>query len=456
MSEITIPKFHSKQVEAAQINARFKVLNWGRRSGKSTFAFLYTYLKAVKHQGRYWIITRNAKQAKKIYWNDVAKTYLPAESSRTGNPGFKFNDTELTITFPYIKMESPGGNIIHDTNLPPSRIEFVSAEDHESLVGVGLDGIVVDEYSKIKDGKMLWDKYLRPTLSDKQGWAIFISTPDGIQNHFFDLVQKAQTDQTTLKDGRKLYFYSHATALDNPHFPKDEWDEVKKQYQEEGRMAIFREEYEAEFSAPEELVYQEFEIKHHVIQPEDVPADGTDILGIDFGYNDPFAAVFVRIDDNDNWYIYDEIYKPGLTMQKAESILHTKMAGRRFARIIGDGSAKFDIESMKKMNFRIVSSKKGADSIRAGIREVKAKLAIREGTGKPKLFVASNCHKTIREFQSYRNTRNAYDEVTDKPEDRNNHAMDALRYLALDRARFVNKRVKKQRKFDPVTGRMLS
>lgn len=456
MSQINIPTFHDKQKEVAAMNARYKVLNWGRRSGKSTFAFIYTYLKALKHQGRYWIVTRNAKQAKKIYWNDVAKTYLPAESTKYNKPGFKFNDTELTVTFPYIHLETENGVIHHDENLPPSRIEFVSAEDHESLVGVGLDGLVIDEYSKIRDGKMLWDKYLRPTLSDKQGWAIFISTPDGIQNHFFDLVQKAQTDKTILNDGRKLYFYSHATALDNPHFPKEEWEETKKQYKEEGRFAIFEEEYEAKFSSPEELVYQEFDVEKHVVQPQDVPEDGTDILGIDFGYNDPFAAIFVRIDEDDNWYIYDEIYKSGLIIQKAESMLHTKMANRRFARIIGDSAAKFDIESMKKMNFRIVGSKKGADSIIAGIREIKAKLNVREGSGKPKLFVAANCKNTIREFQSYRNTRNAYDEVTDKPEDRNNHAMDAIRYLALDRARHVEKKVRKQKKFDPVTGRLLS
>jgi phage terminase large subunit len=111
---------------------------------------------------------------------------------------------------------------------------------------------------------------------------------------------------------------------------------------------------------------------------------------------------------------------------------------------------------MKKMNFRIVGSKKGADSIVAGIREIKAKLTVREGTGKPKLFVAANCKNTIREFQSYRNTRNAYDEVTDKPEDRNNHAIDAIRYLALDRARHTEKKVRKQKKYDPVTGRLLS
>jgi hypothetical protein len=453
MVQVQIPKFHAKQREAAEANARFKVLNWGRRTGKSTFAFLYAYLKAVKHQGRYWIITRNAKQAKKIYWNDVAKMYLPAEDTKRGKPGFKFNDTELSITFPYLDIP---GVVKHDETLPPSRIEFISAEDHESLVGVGLDGVVVDEYSKIRNGKNLWDKYLRPTLGDKQGWAIFISTPDGIHNHFFDLVQKAQTSTTKLKDGRDLYFYSHATALDNPHFPTDEWDEVKAQYIQEGRVAIFKEEYMAEFSSPEELVYGEFQVETHVVDPRQVPDQGTDILGIDFGYNDPFAAAFIRIDNDQNWWLYDEIYETGLTLQKAEPMLYNKMGQRRFARIIGDSAAKFDIESMKKMNFRITGSKKGADSIRAGVRQVKAKLVIQEGTGKPKFFVSSNCQATIKEFQSYRNLRNAYDEVTDTPEDRNNHMMDAIRYLALDHSRAMKKRVKKPKSYDPVTGRLLS
>lgn len=157
--DIQIPPFHEKQREAAGANARYKILNWGRRSGKSTFAFLYTYLTAVKHQGRYWIVTRNSKQAKKIYWNDVAKLYLPAENVKQKKPGFKFNDTDLIVTFPYLDVTLPNGeHIKHDENLPPSRIEFISAEDPESLVGVGLDGMVIDEYSKIRHGKMLWDK----------------------------------------------------------------------------------------------------------------------------------------------------------------------------------------------------------------------------------------------------------------------------------------------------------
>lgn len=448
-NNVNIPKLHGRQSEVAKSKARYKVLNWGRRAGKSHLAFIYTYLKAVKNQGRYFIVTRNAKQAKAIYWNDIVKHYLPQEDRKAGKPGFKFNDTELTITFPYLDIPEMG--IKHDAEKPQARIEFKSAEEPDSLRGVGIDGVVLDEYAFMKNGEEMWNKIIRPALADKRGWAVFISTPDGIYNHFFDLVQKAQSDETG------MYHYSHATALDNPHFPEEEWEITKSEYEEKGKILEFQQEFEAKFSNPAELVYHNFDMEKHVVHPSEVPEDGTHIMGIDFGFSpDPFAVAYILIDKDNNWWIYDEIYQTELTLQKAEQQIFNKMGEQRFSRIIGDSAAKMDIHSMKRLSFPIRGARKGPDSIKAGIREVFAKLEIREGSGKPKLFVASNCKNTIREFQSYEYTKDAYDKITDKPVDDNNHIMDAIRYLALDYARHVNKKKKKERKYDPVTGRVIS
>jgi phage terminase large subunit len=80
---------------------------------------------------------------------------------------------------------------------------------------------------------------------------------------------------------------------------------------------------------------------------------------------------------------------------------------------------------------------------------------VREATGKPKLFVKSTCKNVIREFMSYSWLKDAFDEITNTPEDKNNHAMDAIRYLALAKAQNYE-RVKRKKNYDPVTGRLLS
>ena len=443
-----LPKPHKKQLEVFKDDHRYKVLNWGRRSGKSTMAGLYTLIEAIKTQGRYFIVAPTYKQAKSIYWNEIIKTLVPKDIIN------KTHDTELTITLHHIEGEVklPTGDTIkvkHDPNLPPSTIELKGADNPDSLRGVGLSGVVLDEYAFMKDAKEIWDKILRPALGDRKGWAIFISTPNGTHNVFHELVLRAMDDDD--------YFYSHATALDNPHFPEDEFEQAREETPEDE----FMQEWMADFRSMTTAVYPRFSRNKHLIKPSEIPSEGTDIIGVDFGFSDPFAAVFVRIDKDQNWYIYDEIYEARMTTEQAINVLRDKMGDRHFARILGDSAAATELETFKKVyNLPIVGAKKGKDTIKAGIREINGKLKVREGTGKPKLFVGTNCGNTIREFEAYEYMTNvdAYGErvITETPEDKNNHAMDALRYPVLDHSRHRKQRVKPKRYYDPITGRVLS
>ena len=132
-----LPKPHKKQLEVFKDDHRYKVLNWGRRSGKSTMAGLYTLIEAIKTQGRYFIVAPTYKQAKSIYWNEIIKTLVPKDIIN------KTHDTELTITLHHIEGEVklPTGDTIkvkHDPNLPPSTIELKGADNPDSLRGVRL------------------------------------------------------------------------------------------------------------------------------------------------------------------------------------------------------------------------------------------------------------------------------------------------------------------------------
>ena len=143
------------------------------------------------------------------------------------------------------------------------------------------------------------------------------------------------------------------------------------------------------------------------------------------------------------------------------TLLKQKMADRYFTRIIGDYAGSNEMKSLRDPSLGenrvyVTRSVKGNDSIRAGIRLMKSHLHVREGSGKPKLFIGSNCKSTIREFQSYKRMRDAWGNASETPEDKNNHMMDAIRYLFLDRAA-SRKPVEKAKKiYDPNTGRVLS
>lgn len=451
--DIVIPQPHHKQQEVFDSNCRYKVLNWGRRTGKSTFAGIYTLIKALEKQGNYYIVAPTERQAEAIYWNDVLKTVIPEEFIH------KINNVKKYVELKHVEgdIELPDGSIMtvnHDERLPRSRIYLRGLDAPDNLRGVKLSGCVLDEIAFKEDGMDIYDKVLSPALGDVRGWTIFISTPNGIHNNFYDLVQTAREDPET-------YFFSHATCLDNPYFPKEEYYAQKAKAQREGKMDAFVQEWDAEFRTPSRLVYRVFDRDIHVIDPSEVPMENvTYAMGMDFGWVDPFAVVYIAIDENQNWYVYDEIYTVETDTDKELALLQGKMRNdQHFSRIIGDYHAATEIANLKQRRFYVTPSKKGGD-IKGGIREVSALLTPREypkGIMKPRLFVTRNCRNTIKEFESYSNKTDAWGQPIDDPEkDRNNHLMDALRYVVIDYLQHREKPVRKPRVFDPVTGRVLS
>lgn len=443
---LILPNPHPKQAEFIADNHRYKVLNWGRRTGKSVAVWEKVVLEGILRQGTYYIICPTYKQAKAIYWRDICKTYK--------GDFMTFNEQELSITFDHLSnavVPTVNGDMVvnHDPDLPPTRIELKGADNPDSLRGTGICGAVMDEYAFIPDGKYLYDTIVRPALADRNGWAIFISTPNGVQNHFYDLIKNAQEDPDR-------YFFSHATALDNPYFSDEEFAEAKREYEKEGKLDQFNQEWMAEFVNPSQLVYNNFKYATHVFTDMDeIPREYSSNLTIDFGMTDPTAAIFVKIDYAGNWWIYDEVYKTDLNPDQLVYVLRDKMGDEHFTRILGDGAARFEIEFLRKRRFRITAGKKGTDSIATGIKEVRALLEVREGTGKPKLFIHASCKNTIKEFERYSFERASNGEILNTPEDKFNHAMDAIRYLALDKSRPVKKE-KRIREYDPDTGRPLN
>jgi hypothetical protein len=233
--KVSLYQPHKKQQAVHDDPHRFKVLNWGRRTGKSTLAVNYTFIQALRVVGRYWIVAPTYKQAKSIYWVDIIYNHIPKELIK------KKNEQELAITL-----------------VNGSVIELKGTDNEDSLRGSGVKGIVLDEYAFMKP--TVWDLILRPMITDSKGWAIFISTPNGF-NHFAQLSDKARNSQN------KNWAYFHATTYDNPHIDDEEIEEIKKDTTEDQ----FAQEYMAEFRKMEGLVYKAFDRKIHVIRSESLP-----------------------------------------------------------------------------------------------------------------------------------------------------------------------------------------
>lgn len=156
---------------------RWAVIVAHRRFGKSVGSINHLIKKALQNLLRapqYAYLAPFQKQAKMIAWG-----YLKYYTSVI--PGVKVNETNLYVELPSLHKNSPG-----------ARIYIVGADNPDVLRGTYWDGVVIDEYAQIKPE--LWGEVIRPALSDRKGWAVFIGTPKG-QNQFYEIYQKAMRNE---------------------------------------------------------------------------------------------------------------------------------------------------------------------------------------------------------------------------------------------------------------------
>jgi len=401
------------QTEVWDDQHRFRVVCAGRRSGKSVLSQLQVITWANQEVGRYWIVAPTYKQAKTIHWEGI-QHYVPQKLIA------KKNEVELSLTL---------------TN--GSVIELKGAENPDALRGVKLRGLVVDEIASIRNWDWLWSEVLRPTLTDYEAPVLFISTPKGY-NHFFTLYEFGQGKNEFYKSWRY-------TSYDNPYIKKEELDNAKQELTED----TFAQEYMADFRKHTGMVYKEFEREVHVIEPFDIPAGWSIFRGIDFGSTNPTACLWIAVDGDENWFVMDEHYATGQTIDYHAGVINAKSGGKSILGTYGDPSGAQWIKEFASKGVYITPANKEVGQnfnswVRFGIEKVSERLKITPGhfvqaiskSDGPKLYIFKTCSDTIREFETYRWKEKSVTQAQDLnepdvPEKANDHAMDALRYFAV-------------------------
>ena len=203
--EIFLPELHEKQIEIVEDQSRFKVLSAGRRWGKTLLGC--------------WLCIAYALEGKRAWW--VAPTYTMALE------GWR-ELRQIAIDYGVIVKEAERTIITPNGGMVSVR----SADNPDRLRGAGLDFIVLDECAFIKE--QTWTEVLRPTLSDRMGSALFISTPKGY-NWFQRLFEDAQN-----RDGWATWTLPTSS---NPLVPLSELEIAK----EEVGSFLYSQEYEAQF-----------------------------------------------------------------------------------------------------------------------------------------------------------------------------------------------------------------
>ena len=170
---------------------RFTVLALHRRAGKTEWAIMELIDKAMRStldMATYFYVTPELKQAKTVAWDRLKARVSPL---------VQFGQVEIREADLAVRFTHNGATV-----------RLYGGDNPDGMRGVRLDGVVIDEVAQIKPE--VWAEIIRPALSDRKGWAIFIGTPKGI-NLFSELFYKAQD----LEDWHAArYTYLDTDALD--------------------------------------------------------------------------------------------------------------------------------------------------------------------------------------------------------------------------------------------------
>ena len=390
-------KLHPAQSQIVSDTHRFRVVNSGRRFGKSTLvAYEMVGVGASQVDARvpYYAPTRD--DARDIMWKVLQEA--------AGDLVVDKNEGRLELTI---------RNKFGGTSLLPL-YGWEAVQERRKGVGVKNNHIFLDEVAKYRNFWEGWQEVLRPTLTDLRGGATFISTPIGF-NHFYDLFNLESKDED--------YKSFHFTTYDNPHIPPEEIEKAKKELTEDR----FAQEYLADFRKSEGLVYKEFNRFRHVFKNN--VREGTIVKvfgGVDFGYTNPCGVVTIK---KDKWAVYwvtDEWYKTGQTDAQIADYVHAL----KWEECYPDPESPAAIQELKSRGVNVREVVKNKDSIKNGIS------TIRELFNTNRLRVHESCANLIWELETYSYPESRPDRNEEEnPVKENDHALDALRYaLSMDNA----------------------
>ena len=396
--EVVIPyKPRPLQREIHSSLKRWNLLVCHRRFGKTVFAINELIKQAAKNDKkmpRYAYVAPYYKQAKQIAWDYLKDFTRPI-------PGIKVNESELRVDFPW-----------------GARIQLFGADSPDSMRGLYLDGVVLDEYADMSP--RIFSEVLRPALSDREGSAIFIGSAKG-GTPFYDLWEVVKDDPA--------WFVRVYKASETGVIAEAELADAKKIMDEDE----FNQEYECSWTASIKGAYYGKQMAE--AQEQDrvgkVPYDPRLPVNTawDLGVGDATSIWFFQT-LGPEIRIIDYYEESGEGLPHYAKVLDEKgyKYGEHWAphdiqvRELGSGKSRIETAKMLGITFRIVPNL----SIDDGINAVRNTI--------PRCwFDAKACELGL---QALRNYRKEYDdrrqEYKPRPlHDWSSHAADAFRYLAV-------------------------
>jgi hypothetical protein len=371
---------------------RFICVVAGRRFGKTHLSIRQLCYHAKDPDKTVWYCAPTYRQAKQIVWRKLKNKLQDLRWTK------KVNESELSI-------ELKNGSII----------SLKGADNADSLRGVGLDYLVMDEFADIDPEA--WFEVLRPTLADREGGALFIGTPKGLGNWAHELYNMP-TEQPEQWSSYQF------TTIEGGNVKPEEIEAARHDLDER----TFRQEFLATFETYAGRIYYAFDRQNNVAELTELDLSVI-YIGIDFNI-DPMSAV-LAIRKGDTLYVFDEIRMFSSNTQELVAEISARYPKSRIWAYPDPASRQrktsaggtTDLTILQNAGF-VVKCPTSHTPVRDRINAVNSRL--KDSTGVRHLYISPKCKYTIEGLE-----RQTYKEGTVQPDKDSgyDHQMDALGYM---------------------------
>jgi len=388
--KITLTK---PQSQVSNSKKRFRVLVSGRRFGKTYLCITEMMKYATKVKQNIWYVAPTFKMAREIVWSKLKEMLS----------NFKWIDTinESNLS---IKVKKTG-----------SIISLKGCENYDSLRGVGIDFLILDEFADIDE--KAWTEVLRAAVADTEGDVLMCGSPKGFGNWSYRMYLKGKQDA----EWDSFQF----TTLQGGMVSKEEIEQAKQDID----IRTFRQEFEGTFENYAGAVYYNF---HAVENVKEKKIDFTKPLHIGLDFNvDPMSASVAQIDKEIIHFVDEIVIYSSNTDEMVEEIrdrygdktkifIYPDPACRQRKTSAG---GKTDLSILQNAGFNVKCKFKHSP-VRDRINAVNSSL--KSANGKRYIFVDPSCKIITKGLQ-----RQIYKENTNIPDKEQgfDHMNDSIGYL---------------------------
>jgi len=386
-------KLSEPQQLIAKDDSRFKCVAAGRRFGKSFLSLREICYRAREPLKDIMYVTTSYRAAKMIMWKPLKNKLTDLRWVH------KINETELSISL-------KNG----------STISLKGSDDPNKLRGISLDYVVIDEAADCQLSE-LWGEVLRPALADRRGGALFIGTPKGLANPFFDLYTFA--NEPNNKDWAAFQYTTEAGG-----FVTVEELEAARQDMSEKQ---YRQEFLATFESFSNRCAWSWDRETMIQEPKVVDTKNL-IVGMDFNINPCVAAICIQ--QADTLYVIDEIKLPNSHTAEVADELRARYPLSKIT-VFPDPSGSRSQTSSGGVSDHLILANKGFvvkaprkhDPVKDRINAINARF--KSADGKNHLFVSPKAKYVIESLDKH-----TFKEGSQQPDKDSgyDHMFDALSY----------------------------